>query len=175
MACACSKQGGNLDIYIFTLDGKIHSFDERAESIDFSPHWRSNGEQLIFTSINNGANDILLMNLKTMTAENLTKGANDEFSACFSPDGTHIMFSSRNKHAENGKKPMTKHNSSELYILELKTRNVEQITTNQDLDVLPQWSPKGDRVVFGSCRTGIREVYLMNINGSGIKQLTSSK
>jgi Tol biopolymer transport system component len=172
VACSCSKKGGNLDIYIFNLDGEIHYFDERMESIDFSPHWRSNGEQLIFTSINNGANDILLMDLNSKETENITNGPKDEFSACFSPDGKHVLYSSRNQHPENGKEPITKHNSSELYILELKTRSVKQITFNKDLDVLPQWSPKGDRIVFGSCKTGNREVYLMNINGSGLKQLT---
>jgi TolB protein len=38
----------------------------------------------------------------------------------------------------------------------------------------PQWSPDGNLIIFVSTRTGNREIYLMNADGSNHKKLTSN-
>jgi hypothetical protein len=49
--------------------------------------------------------------------------------------------------------------------------NVQTIT-NVDEDTAPALSPDGERVVFMSRREGNWEVYIINVNGSGLQQLT---
>jgi TolB protein len=40
------------------------------------------------------------------------------------------------------------------------------------LDELPSWFPDGKRIAFQSDRTGRWEIWLMNVDGSGARQLT---
>ena len=40
------------------------------------------------------------------------------------------------------------------------------------LDGAPAWSPDGSRIVFHSDRTGGRDIYVMNADGSGVRRLT---
>ncbi|HNC44889.1 MAG TPA: hypothetical protein PLU80_12035, partial [Acidobacteriota bacterium] len=42
------------------------------------------------------------------------------------------------------------------------------------INEFPQWSPDGKQIVFTSNRTGDPELYLMNVDGSGLRQLTQS-
>ena len=44
--------------------------------------------------------------------------------------------------------------------------------TGHASDTMPSVSPRGDKVALMSDRTGKWEVYTMNINGSGLEQLT---
>jgi len=49
-----------------------------------------------------------------------------------------------------------------------------QITNTPYLDAGPSWSPDGTRIAFGSNRTGLTQVWLMNADGSDQTQLTNS-
>jgi TolB protein len=60
-----------------------------------------------------------------------------------------------------------------LYIMNLDGSNPMPITDHPG-DTMPSVSPHGDKVAFMSDRTGKWEVYAVNINGTGLKQLTDS-
>ncbi|GMQ89161.1 MAG: hypothetical protein BMS9Abin09_0620 [Gammaproteobacteria bacterium] len=50
--------------------------------------------------------------------------------------------------------------------------NPVRITDTQGYDAEAVFSPKGDRIVFTSLRSGDLELYLMNPDGTGVEQLT---
>ena len=50
--------------------------------------------------------------------------------------------------------------------------NPVQLTKTDGYDAEAVFSPKGDKIVFTSVRTGDLEIYLMNPDGSGVEQLT---
>lgn len=60
-----------------------------------------------------------------------------------------------------------------LYIMNLDGSNPMPITEHPG-DTMPSVSPRGDKVTFMSDRTGKWEVYVVNIDGSGLRQLTDS-
>lgn len=60
-----------------------------------------------------------------------------------------------------------------LYIMNLDGSNPMPITDHAG-DTMPSVSPHGDRVAFMSDRTGKWAVYVVNVDGSGLKQLTDS-
>ncbi len=60
-----------------------------------------------------------------------------------------------------------------LYIVNADGSNPTPVTDNPD-DTMPSVSPRGDKVAFMSRRTGKWEVFVVNIDGSGLKQLTHS-
>ncbi len=92
----------------------------------------------------------------TMIAE-LLPGA---FNPTWSPDGNRIDYA--------GTKPNT--SSAGLYVFDVNTKESKMITTDSGGN--PQWSPQGDRIVY---QAGSPNVYVVNPDGTGLKQLTFGK
>ena len=52
--------------------------------------------------------------------------------------------------------------------------NQTRLTNNPSRDHKPNWSPDGSKIVFNSNRDGKYEIYIMDRNGSNLKQLTDN-
>ena len=70
--------------------------------------------------------------------------------------------------------------SWEIYILDINSGDVTQLTDNKVIDAHADWSPDGSKIVFGSFRdaqgnpSSTADIYLMNIDAGGLTQLTNS-
>jgi eukaryotic-like serine/threonine-protein kinase len=72
-----------------------------------------------------------------------------------SPDGTRVAFESRNP-------------QSDLWIWELRRRLLTQVTSDAATDMLPVWSPDGQRLVWASNRGGgLNNLYTQAADGTG--------
>lgn len=60
----------------------------------------------------------------------------------------------------------------DIFIADLDGRIEKQITNTPGYDAEATVSPKGDRIVFTSMRTGDLELFTMNTDGSDVKQIT---
>lgn len=49
---------------------------------------------------------------------------------------------------------------------------ISKLTDDPAVDVMPSWSPDAEQIAFSSNRTGTSQIYMMNKNGSGQKQIT---
>ncbi len=63
--------------------------------------------------------------------------------------------------------------SYEIFVADLKGNIKTQLTTNNFYDAEGTVSPKGDKIVFTSNRSGDLELYTMNLDGSDVKQVTN--
>lgn len=63
--------------------------------------------------------------------------------------------------------------SMDIYVSNLKGEVVNQLTNKKGYDAEATVSPKGDKIVFTSDRSGDLELYTMNIDGSDVKQITN--
>ncbi|MFL5459423.1 MAG: hypothetical protein ACJ8AY_01965 [Gemmatimonadales bacterium] len=61
----------------------------------------------------------------------------------------------------------------EVYLLSADGTTIANLTNNPNPDDNPAWSPDGQAIAFESSRTGNRQIYVMNDDGSGQTQLTS--
>jgi len=61
----------------------------------------------------------------------------------------------------------------EIYILDIATASVRQLTHDSFIDNNPDWSPDGTQIVFTSDRESGQHLFLMNADGSNLEQLTS--
>ena len=77
-----------------------------------------------------------------------------------SPDGTRIAFSS------------DRSGNPDLWILELETGEMRQLTTDPTPDWAPQWSPDGQSIAFYANRSGNRDIWTMPAGGGPATQLT---
>ena len=88
-----------------------------------------------------------------------------------SPDGSRVAFSSY------------RDGNNEIYVMRADGSRPENLTRHEASDGAPCWSPDGRRIAFTSDRHGEREippgsghynsdVFFMNADGSGVRQLT---
>lgn len=60
----------------------------------------------------------------------------------------------------------------DIFVADLEGNIVAQLTDEPGYDAEPTVSPKGDKIVFTSTRSGDLELYTMNLDGSDVKQVT---
>ena len=53
-------------------------------------------------------------------------------------------------------------------------QNERRLTKNRQNDRDPSWSPDGKRIAFASYRKGDAEIYVMNVNGKNLQNLTNN-
>jgi len=62
-----------------------------------------------------------------------------------------------------------------LYLVDLSDGSLTQLTPDEPCghdDILPHWSPALDMIVFTSDRSGIDQLWVINPDGTGLRQLT---
>ena len=51
--------------------------------------------------------------------------------------------------------------------------DMRQLTFGSDEDDSPAWSPDGKKIAFVSIRAGVSQIFVMNANGTNVRQLTN--
>ncbi len=82
------------------------------------------------------------------------------FAPRFSPDGNRVIFS----FAENG--------NSDLYLLDLRTRQRTRLTNDPGIDTGGSFAPDGSEIVFESDRGGSQQLYVMSASGSNVRRIS---
>ena len=65
------------------------------------------------------------------------------------------------------------YNTFDIFVADLSGNIVKQLTDYPGYDAEATVSPKGDKIVFTSTRSGDLELYTMDIDGSNVKQITN--
>jgi hypothetical protein len=102
--------------------------------------------------------DIYVMNIDGSNKQRLVGG----FEPDWSPDGTRIVFATRER-------------NSDICVINVDGTNQQCLTTSETFDWEPAWSPDGSRIAFASERDGNSNIYTMNTNGTDPQRLTTSE
>lgn len=62
--------------------------------------------------------------------------------------------------------------SGDIYIADVTSGKSKRLTSLEGMETFPKFSPDGQKIAFASEHTGTRQVYVMNSDGSDLKQLT---
>ena len=66
--------------------------------------------------------------------------------------------------------------NNEIYICDFDGFNIERLTTDKSIDMLPRWSPRGDSIVYNSFKEGMEPMlYLMDISTGRVKKISGRK
>jgi Tol biopolymer transport system component len=100
----------------------------------------------------------------------------------FMPDGKHVLFASTMAAADTcpavpnlrqgGKYLWPVYGTYDIYVADLKGKVTKRLTDKPGYDAEAVVSPKGDKILFTSDRTGDLELWTMNLDGSDQKQIT---
>jgi TolB protein len=113
----------------------------------------------------NGDLQIFARSLEFGTDTQLTTFKGSSYDPAWSPSGEWIAFVGTNT------------GNDEIYRVSPDGQTVQQLTFNNfEWDKHPTWSPDGSQIVFFSNReTGRRQLWIMNVDGSGQRNLSSNQ
>ena len=165
------------ELYIADADGKNARKLVAGLELDYNASFSSDGEWVVFTSERYGSADIFRVRTNGMGIERLTDSPAFDDQAALSPDGNSLAFvSSRDSGV------------TDIYVLDLKTRQTRNLTSSPGGDYRPSWSPDGRRITFTSDR-GTRlqrskgnweqiqetSVYVVGADGRDLRKLSSGE
>src|SRR5262245_295099 len=142
--------------------------------IDYNASFSSDGEWVVFTSERHGSADIFRVRTDGTGLERLTDSPAFDDQAALSPDGNALAFvSSRDS------------GSTDVYVMDMKTRHVRNLTRSPGGDYRPSWSPDGRKIAFSSDRgtklqrspgnweqAQAASVYVIDADGGNLRKLT---
>jgi len=155
-------------------------------------YWNSKGDALVFQATNKkwgtSCDQIYTMSLtddlsKGSIPQMISNGQGRTTCSYFMPGDTTIVYASTYK-ADVNCPPVPKkedydnkyiwpvYESFDIYIADKEGRQLKQLTDTPGYDAEPTVSPKGDKIVFTSMRSGDLELYTMDIDGGNVKQIT---
>ncbi|MCF8273624.1 MAG: hypothetical protein K9I95_07315 [Flavobacteriaceae bacterium] len=153
-------------------------------------YWSFDDKQLVFQSNNKNwglnCDQMFLINygdtFKDTKPKMISTGKGRTTCAYFLPDNKHFVYASTHLVDENcpevplrknGKYVWPVYDSFDIFIADLDGNITGQLTNELGYDAEATVSPKGDKIVFTSTRSGDLELYTMNIDGSDVKQITN--
>ena len=140
-----------------------------------NPNWQLECDQIYYFD---WQKDNLINNIPQL----VSTGKGRTTCAYFLPGDTTIIYASTHL-VDEACPPVPKRNndkyvwpiyeSFDIFISDLKGNIVKQLTDDPGYDAEATVSPKGDKIVFTSMRTGDLELFTCNIDGSDVRQITN--
>jgi len=159
--------GDNAEAY-FSFNGKFASFQSNNKK------WGLQCDQIFNLDLEKAAKD------STYKPPMISNGKGRTTCSFFLKDNRHILFASTFKGGDacppvpeiKGKYLWPVYNSFDIYVADLKGSITAQLTSSPGYDAEATVSPKGDKIVFTSDRSGDLELWTMDADGKNQKQIT---
>jgi len=153
------------------------SFDDKKLIFQATnPDWGAECDQIYITYWRND-------DLKTNIPQLVSTGMGRTTCSYFLPGDSMILYASTHEHdatcphkpekRADGKYVWPIYESFDIYVADLKGKIVRKLTDEPGYDAEATVSPKGDKIVFTSIRSGDLELYTMNIDGTDVRQVTT--
>jgi dipeptidyl aminopeptidase/acylaminoacyl peptidase len=147
----------NTDIYLLDVTTRqIRQLTSSPKS-ETSPRWKPDGRALAFLSDREGDNQIYLLSMDGGEAQRLTEGKLSIQSFDWSPDGKQISFLAPEARTDAEDKKIRDRDDARvvdkdnrlarLWIFDVATKKVRQLTSGPWRVSNPQWKPNGDGLI----------------------------
>ena len=155
--------GGNTDVYTARPDGQGLRRLTTDPGFDACAAYSADGRRIAYCSGQGGGPvQVWTMKQNGTDKEQVTHMTGPATFPDFSPNGSKIVFTAKPAGS------LTR----DIYVIGSDGSDLTSLTTGEGDNAYPAFSPDGSKVVFTSDRTGTRQVWLMNADGTGQRQLT---
>jgi len=130
------------------------------------PAWSPDGQWIAFFGYRDGGYDIWVVAPDGSNQRRLTWGPYDDREPAWSHDGTRLAFSSDRR--EWASRETGDYN---VWVLELESGDLSQVTTDPANDYMPTWSPDDSQIAFTSERGDQQAIWAARAAGGGDRRL----
>jgi hypothetical protein len=157
-----ARAGGENAIYLLDVesDKMVHKLTPDVVSLSFLA-WSPDGRRIVFTGTKNGQEDVFLISLDTGTMRQLTDDLYANRHPAWSPDGSRLAFTT--DAGDFSKPEKLQFGPMNLAIYDLAAQTTHLATNTPMNDFTPVWSPDGQILAFISDRTGVCNIYLLEM------------
>ena len=169
--------GKYANLYTVKADGRgLRAVTRGRRHYDYCPAWSPDGRRLAFSSLLPASPavqpSIWVKNLKTGALTQVTRGSrvHEDNDPAWAPSGRQIVFD-RSSTTTNLAKAR-----SHLWLVNLATRRLWQLTSGPNQDIEPAWSPNGQRIAF--VRSGVNtkpHIFTLPATGGRPTQVTRGR
>lgn len=141
-----------------------------------NPDWGTECDQIFYLDVEN-------LPQKGEKPKMISTGKGRTTCSYFLPGNESIVYASTHEGGDDcppnperrtdGKYVWPIYESFDIYTADLEGNIISKLTDTPGYDAEATLSPKGDKIVFTSIRTGDLELFTMNIDGSDVRQVTS--
>lgn len=143
-------------ICLMNADGTGRTQLTNFNATSFYPSISHDGETVYFSSKQDGGFEIYSISTNGGDVNRLTNNIGSLYAPELSSDGEWVIF--------------TNHGNG-LWLMRPDGKNPHTLTDRNDID--PTWSADGSMIAFASNRAGDRQLFVMNVDGTNIRQVTN--
>ncbi|MDS1136467.1 Tol-Pal system beta propeller repeat protein TolB [Nitratireductor indicus] len=146
---------------IMDQDGANQRFLTDGRSIVLTPRFSPTRQEITYMSYESGQPQVYLLQLETGQRELVGNFPGMTFAPRFSPNGQKVIMSL-----------LRDDGNSNIFAMDLRSRNTTRLTTSNAIDTSPSYSPDGSQIVFTSDRGGRTQIYVMGADGSNPQRIS---
>ncbi len=154
--------GKSKEIFIVDFDGGESIQVTNNQSINLSPAWSGDGQDLAYVSYKDGNAKIYGMNVATGSQYLISGHKGLNIAPAWRPQSRQLAVT------------LSEGGNPDIYLISSSGDIVRKLVQSWAINVSPAWSPDGKRLAYVSNETGTPQIYVLDVGSGQKRRLTFS-